>query len=198
MKHLVFLQYLTTFYITMTQTRANVNNSTIIDSKVVIRNATISGYGTDNMNNSTIGTLSANGTESLLSFNISNSTEIPIPMCHQPSSFQGNCRASIGRWSWDQSTDTCRYFVYSGCDGDDNIKDAENCFLSCGSENTDFDIEELIVDIYGEEWEMIEGAFDFRERYQQMVDELRTNGEIIIGGDWEDQWVEPAQEVEQK
>merc|ERR1711990_130828 len=176
-----FLKSLITFYITLTQVRANLDNSTmgaIIDSEVGIRNLTISGNELENHNTST--------------------TELPVPMCHQPTSYQGNCRASIGRWSWDLSTDTCTYFIYSGCDGNDNnFRDAEDCFVNCGSENTNFDIEELVIDIYGEEWEMIEGADDFREQYQQMVDEISTKG-LSIAKDWENQWEEPEQEIELK
>ncbi|XP_073488720.1 carboxypeptidase inhibitor SmCI-like [Aquarana catesbeiana] len=54
-----------------------------------------------------------------------------IPVCEQPRD-PGPCKAHVKRYYYDQETETCKDFIYGGCEGNrNNFKTEEECKRIC-------------------------------------------------------------------
>ena len=54
----------------------------------------------------------------------------------------GSCDDYLDRWYWDQLTESCERFSYSGCDGNENnFETKDECSEVCGVELPDLEID---------------------------------------------------------
>jgi len=54
----------------------------------------------------------------------------------------GSCDEDLERWYWDQLTESCERFLFSGCDGNENNFETEaDCSEVCGVELPDLEID---------------------------------------------------------
>ena len=95
-------------------------------------------------------------------------------VCGQEKAVEGDCRASIGSWTFDAKSKSCEYFIYGGCDGNDNnFEELGACLTNCGSVTTGLNLDVYLYQSYGYSWESNPDAEKMKERFLAYFEELK-------------------------